>query len=90
LSKKIGALWRRNSQNPKAPEFSGSLQVKDIDIARQIADLLIKGEPVKVSAFKDKGTQDGKKYPDLSIVLDTYKKQEKPVVDTTFVDDIPF
>ncbi len=81
MSFPVGALWNKNSNNPKAPLYYGSLEIRDRELAMKIAEQLVKGERVRISVFRGKGMQDGKNYPDYNIVLDTYEKTPSKQVD---------
>lgn len=83
----VGALWKNRTENDKAPILRGNLEIRDDVIRMKIAETLAKGERVRIAIFKGKGSQDGKRYPDYSIVLDTYEK-EQPQKNVN--DDIPF
>lgn len=85
----VGALWKKGSDNPRAPILYGSLEVRDREVAMKIAETLVRGERVRIAIFKGKGEVNGKRYPDYNIALDTYEKEQGKSVQQS-LDDVPF
>ena len=91
----IGNLWRKQSENPKAPFASGVVKVK--------------GEEIRVTVWDNSHRKrEGRKDPDYSITLDESRKPDSQPASTPqpprkpepeyasdpaekdFTDDIPF
>lgn len=62
MSNKIGALWKSESQNEKAPEFNGEIEI-------------IKGMPQRISVFKNEKKTENQ--PDYQIVLSPPMSEKK-------------
>lgn len=87
---RIGALWRPNTQNGKAPVAKGSIEIN--------------GQKIPVVVWRNRWKKEGERTPDFYIERDTPRdqsaprqEQQPPAVDTfgrgkpdDFSDDIPF
>jgi len=90
MSIPVGALWKKKSENPKAPILYGNFEVRDEVVRMRIAETIAKGERVRIAIFKGKGETNGKRYPDFNITLDTYDKEQSQVTQKPASDEIPF